>query len=317
MVIEDEFDNLIINSDGKFDEKTVVDLIKQYKKKLENYIIPKTKKKYTDNTIIKKMSMLNTTVRTYYPAYYPKVVAINIPDRLVKKKQIYDSRVMTTSRLKERLEFRYDEVTSSIQDLKTSKNYYDILACLIIASGRRATEIVARGDFEESKTPHHVLFSGQLKKRRDEEKDNTYEIPLIELTPKEFVKLIIKVRKMKNYTKYTNREIAAKTNSGINKSIKKIFGDTITSETMRTVYAYICYRLYSNQKESEIYYGSKILGHQDNDVAVFARNYNYVFVKETPAADPKRKKKIIKQLDYVKEELDDGIDEITDKIQTL
>jgi hypothetical protein len=34
MAIEDEFDKLIIDSNGELDEKTVISLVKKYKKKL-------------------------------------------------------------------------------------------------------------------------------------------------------------------------------------------------------------------------------------------------------------------------------------------
>ena len=51
----------------------------------------------------------------------------------------------------------------------------------------------------------------------------------------------------------------------------------MTSETIRCIYAYIAYRLYSNPSISEPIYCSKILGHKGNP-NVFVNNYNRIYI---------------------------------------
>ena len=52
---------------------------------------------------------------------------------------------------------------NAIKTLKTSQEYYKLVTCIMLATGRRSAEVIARGKFEPSKLANHVLFSGQLK----------------------------------------------------------------------------------------------------------------------------------------------------------
>ena len=147
--------------------------------------------------------------------------------------------------------------------------------CVLLATGRRSSEVIARGEFRKSKLANHVLFSGQLKTH--EEKRESYDIPVIGLTPQTLIRLVEKIRNMKNYSNKTNAFIASRTNAYVNRAIEKVFGRHITSETIRCIYAYIAYRLFSNPKISEPAYCSKILGHKGSP-NVFTNNYNRIVV---------------------------------------
>ena len=98
-----------------------------------------------------------------------------------------------------------------IDTLKSSQNYYELVVCILLATGRRSDEVIARGEFNPSKLAHHVLFSGQVKSR--EEQREAYDIPVIGLTPKNLIQLVQKIRNMKNYSNEDNMYIASRTNA--------------------------------------------------------------------------------------------------------
>jgi hypothetical protein len=201
-----------------------------------------------------------------------------VPDRKEKKSQIQERNNFNIERLTNRQEFTYKEITDTIKKFKNSSNYYQLVVCILLATGRRSTECIARGNFEKSKTPHHISFSGQLKAKY--EVREAYEIPVIGMSPTNLISLVDKIREMKDFSDKSNEFIASRTNAYVNKAIVDAF-DTkdrhVTSETLRCVYAYISYRLYGNPKISEAVYGSKILGHVGT-AHTFLDNYSRVVV---------------------------------------
>lgn len=260
-------------------EKDVVRLVKKYKKRLENYIIPKTGENYKDNTLIYKLSLINGMVKKKYPKLYDEIVKFNIPNKEMKKKQIYDRKIIVYRNKKDRIKFDYSNILSIVEQLKKSENYYELLSVLIICSGRRNTEIAYRGKFIKT-SKNKLLFSGQLKKRSEE--DIPYEIPILFISVDDFIILLNKSRKMRDFDGKTNSEISKQTNAGVNRIIKKHFGEGITSETLRSVYAYISYRLYGSDRISEDLYGATILGHNILDTETFSNHYSTIYVENIP-----------------------------------
>ena len=267
--IEKEFEEKL--SAKKLSDSQVVALVKSYHTKIEESGL-------AQNTRFTKMSRLNVAVKNLYPHLYETVKKFNIPPRKEKKSQIQERNKFNIERLTNRQEFTYDEIINAINTLKKSEDYYKLVVCILLSTGRRATEVIARGNFEKSKTPHHISFSGQLK-TKDEVRE-AYDIPVLGMTPNALISLVDKIRNMKDYSDKSNEFIASRTNAYVNKAIVDAF-DTkdrhVTSETLRCVYAYISYRLYGNPKISEAVYGSKILGHVGT-AHTFLDNYSRVFV---------------------------------------
>jgi integrase len=119
---------------------------------------------------------------------------------------------------------------------------------------------------------------------------------------------------MKDYSKFANTGVASRTNAYTNKRLRKIFerssaaGDRdLTCKTLRSVYAYIAYRLYGDDKISEILYGAKILGHNDLDTNTFAQSYNHIFVKGIEPKSKTSNKEVVKGLI---EELSEAVDKL-------
>ena len=151
------------------------------------------------------------------------------------------------------------------------------MTCVLLSTGRRSTEVIARGIFEPSDKPHCVLFSGQLK--TGDEQRESYDIPVIGITPKTLIQLVEKIRGMKDYSDKDNIYIASRTNAYLNRAIVKVLDKSnrhVTSETIRCIYAFIDYRLYANPSISEPAYCAKILGHKGSP-NTFVNNYNRVY----------------------------------------
>lgn len=277
MTIEAEFEKEV--SSKKLYDAKVVSLVRSYHAKIEE-------SDFAQNTKFCKMSRINMIVKKLYPNLYSEVLKFNIPDRAEKKSAIKERNQFNLQRLENRQEFTYKEIMDAIRDLQTSQDYYKLVTCALLATGRRSTEVIDRGKFEPSDIPHHVLFSGQLK--TGYEKRDAYDIPVIGLTPETLIELVEKIRGMKNYKDKPNTFIASRTNAYVNKAITKVL-DTedrhVTSETIRCVYAFIAYRFYGNPKISEALYCSKILGHKGSP-NVFVNNYNRIHCSGVPEKIP-------------------------------
>ena len=70
---------------------------------------------------------------------------------------------------------------NAIDTLKKSEDYYQLITWILLATGRRSAEAIARGIFEPSNLPHHILFSGQPK--TGDEKREAYDIPVLGMSP--------------------------------------------------------------------------------------------------------------------------------------
>ena len=269
MTIESEFEKQVSK---KLSDAKVIALVKSYHKKIEE-------SDFAQNTRFCKMSRINTIVKKLYPHLYTEVLKINLPSRKEKKESIEERNAFNLQRLENRQEFTYEEIMNAIKTLKTSEDYYKLVTCIMLATGRRNAEVIARGNFEPSNFTHHVLFSGQTKTSNGEQKE-PYDIPVIGLTPKVLIQLVKKARSMRNYDNETNEFIASRTNAYLNKAIAVALDKPdrhVTSETLRCIYAFIAYRLYGNPRISEPAYCFKILGHKGTP-HVFVDNYNRVFV---------------------------------------
>lgn len=142
-----------------------------------------------------------------------------------------------------------------IQVLKDSNRISDLGVCLSLATGRRPTEIATTAKFERHGA-HSVLFTGQLKKRNEED-SRAYPIPVLVLKPDEAIAVLQRLRKKQAETHYSPVGFAA----AINRTLKTAFGPRVNAETIRGAYATICYRIYSQLSLPESLYDAQILGH--------------------------------------------------------
>ena len=212
MTIEAEFEKEV--SSKKLTDSQVVALVKVYKKKIEN-------SGFATNTKFTKLSRVNMIVKRVYGDHlYNEVPKFNIPDRIQKKSQIKEREEFNLKRLENREEFAYNEIMNAIDTLKSSDDYYKLIVCILLATGRRSVEVIARGNFEPSKIAHQILFSGQVK-YRDEQRES-YDIPVIGLSPRDLIKLVEKIRNLKDYSDKDNMYIASRTNAYLNRAIVRV-----------------------------------------------------------------------------------------------
>jgi hypothetical protein len=255
------------------DEEKFKDMCEEYKRELYRAtpnINSRTARMATADIIIKKILGEEKHKISY---------DILRPSKKDKKKQMDDRTEINMNRLQNRTKLNYDVYMNSIDLYKKSDKYSELVLCVSLATGRRFTEIVKTGKFEKiSKKEHYVLFSGTLKKRDVVTKP--LEIPLVGLTSYELRIIINKIRAMKDFSNKSNKDVVAlNIIKKVNRKLKVLFGDNrVTSEIIRGGYAYICYRLYSDQSISEQLYGARILDHAIGDIQTFAVNYNKTYV---------------------------------------
>lgn len=229
------------------------------------------------NSIATRLAAANTAVRKVLGSEkYDVSIEILKPEQAEKKKQMAERKEIEMSRLANRIQIDYNNYINAIRTYKDSDKYEELVVCACLASGRRMTEICKTGIFTETKDVHYATFSGQLKKKDSTHKP--YDIPLIELESTELIAVVAKLRKIKDLSKKSNKDVANITNKSPNDLLKVVLGDKVVSEVVRGAYAFICYRTYGNPSISEDLYGSRILGHSESDINTFAKNYAKVYV---------------------------------------
>lgn len=297
-----------IGSNNGLSLQAVLALAEEYKTKLYEYKMPNGER-YLPNTLNTKMTRMNAVVKKLYPNYYSEVVKVLIPPRDVKQQQIASEKKRIAERQKKVIRINYNEYIDIIRNNKNSDDFWLLCCVAQMASGRRNVELF-KGVFNLiPNEAHHVEFSNVAKKRSQQEREAKYIIPIIELSPTKFIKIINTIQKESGYdSKTKNDKITHETNQPINTNIQELFNrNNLTTETIRTAYGAICCKLYKpddpNGPEdmTDLLYTSQILAHKEHDVETVARGYSHVIIDGLDARvkvekKEKAKKSIIRQV---------------------
>jgi hypothetical protein len=276
MTVEQEFKTEL---EQKLSNSQVIDLAKKYRRKLYDFRQPNGKP-YAPNSINKKLSLMNKAIKEsdMYSHLYQDVLEILIPDRNVKKAQILEEKQRIVRRLENvELDIEYEKYIEIINENKDSDDFWQLCCVALMVSGRRNTELFKAKFSLIANDNHHVYVRDVLKKRNEEEKKQKYKIPIIEITPREFIDIINLIRGEEDYEGKTNEYISNKTNRSINANLKEMFHrNDITTEVVRTIYAGIASKLYKPPRMKEVVYMSRVLAHNGLDIETASRNYNHV-----------------------------------------
>jgi hypothetical protein len=301
MLVETEFKNLL-SEEKKFTLEEMKEIAEEYKQKLYDYR-QKNGEPYAPNSINAKFSILNNLVKKYYPEYHVEIQKIFIPDRDVKKKQIKNERSRIWKRLRNLVFIDYNKYMKIISDNKDTEDFWTLCCVLLLSSGRRSTELF-KSKFELIKgDKQNINVSNVLKKKNEDDRKKKYKIPLIGLSPKEFIEKIEILRVNSEFEDMDNKKVAHDTNTQINSNLRELFDDKrITSEVVRSAYGSICYELFADENDSILTYTATVLAHFE-DVETVARNYSYIKIKNLENRFKTEKK------EKVKKKLHDVIDE--------
>ena len=185
-----------------------------------------------------------------------------------------------------------DAVSKGIQkELEPEKkSIYRLLVALMLCSGRRPIELLRTGKMKP-KTKNSMIFEGQAKKRHGLEAD-PYEIPVLHITAKEFVKYLGELRNLTaHYSEKTNQEINATISSDASDTARKLLlNDDAVLYTCRSAYAaWVAEEL--NKDEDRDIVIARIMGHEKNDTKTAGHYEMTVLTSEllAPAAEEYRK----------------------------
>ena len=250
-------------------------ICEQFKKKLYD--------KYTNNnTRINYLSRMNTAIKTKlgetaYKISYP----ILLPSKVEKKQQMKVQKAKYLHKLDNRIGVDYTKYIDLLNSFKTSGNYYDAVACLMLSCGRRAIEIVKVGVFKPSTSVQYpnMINMSDIAKKRTSSLIISVDFPLIELTPAQFMRILGNVRRTK-YGHMSNTKVIAKINARINERFKTL-GSDVTADVIRGVWVDIIYKQYATPNVSEIKFKAQMLGHEDLSTLVYhySRAYASNYIK--------------------------------------
>lgn len=161
------------------------------------------------------------------------------------------------------------------QSKASRPSYQKIALGLMLLTGRRPIEILKTASFVEV-DDYFVEFSGQAKTKGSENaQTNPYIIPTLASAEK-CIEALEQLRQMKDFSEEANEKVHSKTNTDMNKTCKKVFGELIPNtslKALRAVYAAICENAYRHETTlSREAYVASILGHSEEDVGT-AQSY--------------------------------------------
>lgn len=199
-----------------------------------------------------------------------------------------NTKTTVTDRLSNRKPVDPTEYIDTAKALLASNDPHELAVGLIAVTGRRPTEILARGEFElePDVTPYSLRFRGQLKKRGEA---TEYSIGCL-VPVQSFIEAFNRFRKMPESVELLNlietqsdkgisdevinKLIDSRRNGSLNHVVKKHFGflktregeTTVNCTTLRAVYVRIVTDRDCPKNVSDLLWASRALGHfVDND----------------------------------------------------
>lgn len=165
----------------------------------------------------------------------------------------------------QRVEINGNDMIQKLQVLE-SKHLVEITAGLLLATGRRTSELIKFGEFKVT-GKFEMEMSGQLKSGLNAHAPYVFPV----LAPAAF--LLLKITQIREYWKasdMTALQINSHIGPSINRYVHKIFDDktSVNPHMLRAIYAVMADRAY-NHKKSEPRFIADILGHSGRENAAF------------------------------------------------
>ena len=166
-------------------------------------------------------------------------------------------------------------------------NYADLTLALMWFTGRRPVEILKLGSLKEV-SQDRLIFSGQAKTKG---KDCApYEIP-VQYDSSVLVKMLKRVRELKDFTDDTGDQINGRTSATLNSRLKKMFNnENLEAYDLRRAYGVYTEMLVNNNEDTRSKYIGEILGHTEKDINT-ARSYDTVIVDMSGPSEAEIEKK--------------------------
>jgi hypothetical protein len=179
----------------------------------------------------------------------------------------------TGVKLAERLENQLflanpDKIVDQAGALLAGERWQDIAAGLVMATGRRATEILKTAQFERA-TDYSVIFSGQIK-----HSVNAFEIPTL-TGAGPVISALERLRDILDTQDMTEHEVSNAFHRALGASVKRCFGEIIPSRegeeisphTLRSVYLRLAIFFYAPLGVDAETYAAEISGHRKRSKA--------------------------------------------------
>ncbi|NEP01365.1 MAG: hypothetical protein F6K58_22460 [Symploca sp. SIO2E9] len=182
-----------------------------------------------------------------------------------------------------------DKYQQTIELLLDSWDYRELAVGLIAATGRRMSEILSTGNFNQI-GQFEADFEGQLKAKGEERKYSAFTL----VESAKVVDGVLRLRRMheiKEMKHWNLAEIDSGKNSTVNSQVKKYFGELIepphgekdlSSKNLRAAYAAIAIYLFCPSNHSESLFIKERLGHASDATASNYEDYQVVDVNGSP-----------------------------------
>ncbi|MBN3893820.1 MAG: hypothetical protein HWQ41_00480 [Nostoc sp. NOS(2021)] len=174
-----------------------------------------------------------------------------------------------------------DKYLAKIDELLQSRDYRELAAGLIAATGRRPAEILVTAEFKQL-NQYQVEFTGQVKTKSDQPK--TYPTYTLVESYK-VVNALARLRRIpevKLLTTHSLLEVDSATNNKINSKVKESFSEiikppsgesTLSAKNLRAVYGAIAIHFFCPIKQSTNQFMTQNLGHVSEATATNYEDY--------------------------------------------
>lgn len=181
---------------------------------------------------------------------------------------------------------KVDEYLDTIERLLQSSDYREIAVGLIAATGRRMSEILKTGDFDQTGA-YEVKFSGQVKQTQAEKEQGKHrEYPIYTLCGSHLVidarERLFRMGDIKEMRRWDLKKVDSGKNSTVNRQVVEHFTeilepphgeDILSSKNLRAAYANIAIYLFCPKNHSISAFITDRLGHTSDATASNYEDY--------------------------------------------
>lgn len=255
------------------------------------------------NVLSQMLSDFSVSIQREYPdskisEYAKRVLHLSDDEKTAKKKN-YTAKIYHD--LGNQRQLLDTDILKHINVLRYSEKWIDLIVCVGLSIGSRLIEIIDPrvSSFSPAENPLYVRVEGVAKDRNAKEgkigpeNKRTFIKPIIGgLIASELIDLINKIRQevIQRYDpierKLSRRDLTNLIDARVNKKIREVLGEGYTFHATRGIYAAIAWEQYRQEGQSQTWFFSQVLGHQENSLQVSLGYQKFAVRRSIKPDDP-------------------------------
>lgn len=249
---------------------------------------------FKPNVLATKLSEFSKLMQERFPdseiaTHAKKVLHMNM-DAAITRKKDYSAKIY--KQLANQKQIVDSDVLQVINDLRYQKDLWSLTVCVALACGSRLIEIIRVSTYKKADNPYYVRVEGVAKDRADPEDgkgDNKRIIvkPIVGgIVSDELIAMVEAIRKEieeryhPDERELSRKELTNLVNAQVNKKVREVMGEGYVFHDLRSIYAQLAWPAFGQAGQSQTYFFSQVLGHQEGSLIGYQKYFMRQKLKE-------------------------------------